>query len=797
MPFLTLPSKYQLYKQDTDSVATWLASTANYIIEIKDFVPLAKYIAAESHAVPVTFEHTIERVIKTRAQFSYQLEQHGKALDETANANHRYFIQVLEKVRDILLPLVPESKYTEKKPSNQFAALTVSGSSEESEDAPDIEWPQKAQNDKATYEAEAGGFMEHSTFALAIVIEEANDLRAQIVDVWSRYRDAHFDPVGAAMATNTATDLIRNSVQGIIPFLDRNGGLPSIIRKLYQVRCEAEGHALNHIIAKSKEGQLTYETYNVAVNTYFNAFQLVENFLDIMKSNRPPIDQDGKYKRQNVSSDRSSKSEREKLADDRALLMPFSAEVLIVNRVIGNWPLKDEFMRGMEEMDRTKQVPFYLVFAAQAFLDVTYALGGEIGRPFESMIKLNQFIDDDIKAHFEFHENLKIPTWSANNEQQLKHLQHDVKLIVKDPTRIAWKVIYAQAGATAPDMPGHQIFRMSPVLSGLFLFRFRSRYHEISKLLVNVRGSVQYCGHLYNATKQEKLLPITFFVGGETPKTPKEYERRFILQLGMSAAALPGTKGRRKNASLKSKSGPRGLQNVSRVSDMFRARYVENTGQGGITPEDVDKIISLSLFEEVGCTEDGELRMRRIQDAEKLRDKKSLQNPKKREKVKECNVSMEQLIESLAIVLQTESIEHSFPFLTMHRICWRLLRAVKKSCDPFLTEQTQIDECELPSFVGLIFQSASDPELGASGYLLLVKAAEAMNEFFAPGEANFIIREAWENKLGRPNFRIDYGNKNDGDESNSDKRDGNKNDGDSNDGSRSNRYESELFESTS
>lgn len=58
--------------------------------------------------------------------------------------------------------------------------------------------------------------------------------------------------------------------------------------------------------------------------------------------------------------------------------MPFLTEIMTVVRCVGDWPVKDEFIRGVEEMDKTKQVPFYAVFAAQVFLDITYELGPDL-----------------------------------------------------------------------------------------------------------------------------------------------------------------------------------------------------------------------------------------------------------------------------------------------------------------------------------------------------------------------------------------------------------------------------------
>jgi hypothetical protein len=141
-----LASTYDRYKKDTDSVATWLASTAKslgcpenlvsaistpttatarsgrlkgkaraaakkkaasassadqepsppgpkHVIRIRDFVPLADYIVEKAAPVPVSFMTTIDRVIATRSAFGDQLAENGRDVDETSDERHMFFVQ--------------------------------------------------------------------------------------------------------------------------------------------------------------------------------------------------------------------------------------------------------------------------------------------------------------------------------------------------------------------------------------------------------------------------------------------------------------------------------------------------------------------------------------------------------------------------------------------------------------------------------------------------------------------------------------------------------------------------------
>ncbi|KAK5626079.1 hypothetical protein RRF57_001794 [Xylaria bambusicola] len=823
MVLSALSSTYQLYKQDTDSVAAWLASTAKslgfsadlssistaagtgrlkgkaraaakkeaasrkpsssptapkHVINLKDFVPLAEYIAAKATSVPDTLRTTIDRVITVRSGFGAKLEQHGKVLSEVSDAKHQYFIRVLENVRQVLLPLmpvpkIPQDKSTDEKLSNRFAGLAVYEPSQEFLDAPVLERPAKTGDDTVIYEAETETSFEHAIFALTSVINDMNRVRAHIQWIWSNYKIGIFELAAAAIATNTAIDLVRNMMEDILPLLNRNGGLATMLRQFHVLQCLMKGWTMDVIFTESQDN-FNYDTYDVGYGTYFTTYRLLEAFIDVAQPQDLPLYKEGMFGFYDPASDRSRKTGLQKYEDDRALLMPFFTELMTAIRCVKDWPVKDEFLRGIEELDRTRQVPFYAVFAAQVFLDTTYELREDIQRPFDTMVKHTTVMDNDIKLHFEFHAKLRIDTWPATNDMLMREVQRGIKWIGKDPLREMQAKMYQRAGLPMPNNESHRLFRMSPVMSGLFLYHFRSRHREMGLAIADAWGSIQYCQHLYNALRHEKLLDDTwqdmevltanlgedsFYVGGEVPKEPRAYFSKFCLQMGTSAAAM--TKKRRKNTPLQSKSGPRGLKAASPVLSMFNARYVGNTGQVDFTPEYVSQIIQLSLFEAEGAEEDGSLTMGQIEDPKKLKEKKELKhlaNEGKRKRAKKAidngNIPLEQLIKPLVFALNAESIEYAFPYLVMHRWCWRLLRAVKDSCDSCLrqlyTPAYLENESQLPWMVGWILMAASGLEGGVSDRRPLQLAAEAVKCFCEVGTSRLICEQVLGQQMGMP-----------------------------------------------
>ena len=117
-----------------------------YIIEIKDFVPLAESISnyeKPTLAIPQAFFSTLNRVISVRNGFSELLSRHNEKPDVKSDARHSYFVGILERVREVLKPFsdsaISTSTDTVDQLANQFDALVVYEPSEDFINAPDIE----------------------------------------------------------------------------------------------------------------------------------------------------------------------------------------------------------------------------------------------------------------------------------------------------------------------------------------------------------------------------------------------------------------------------------------------------------------------------------------------------------------------------------------------------------------------------------------------------------------------------------------------------------------------------------
>lgn len=803
LPF-TLVSVYKQYKQDTDSVASWLATTAKacgypadlftsvgpvkrkkhnkkasqskYVVAIKDFVPLAHFIAASNKpvaAVPESFVETINRVITVRSSFGSTMKEHGAEPSAAADEKHSFFVGILEQVREALRPRMPaavaervraEAASTPSSSSddiwiNSFRALKVYEPSKEFLDAPDIQRPEPASlpDKNMVYEAEAAARidLEDAIFAFAMMIDDLNKIRQEVRQIWAGYRDGIFELAAAAVATNTAIDLARNLADEIDPLLRPHGGFWKVAQKFYIIVAGTKGfYSLFSMDADIGSRKFTFnpETYDVANSTLFGTYHMLDGFMAVLRPGQLPLFKPGYFGTYDPQSDRDNKSRTEKWQEDKILVMEVCTDLMTIVRTLPQWPVEDELLRGMREMDATHKLPFYLVFATQIYLDIHHLLRDQVARGLEEMAHQTNMMRNNLQSHLDFHKNLKIRTWSIANEKILTNTEKMIAWLGEDPVHQVKEREYRKNGLPlSPETQQYYLLSHSPVMAGLVLYHYRTVTYEIGLTVANAWGSIACSHHLYNALQREGLMRVSwtdmdiitthlgessFYVGGgdgAVPKNPAAYFTKFCLQMGVTAAAFGDPKKRRAGMDIESKAGPRGIKYGAPVSMIFAERYVRSGSAVQWTADQVHEILSRSEWEfkssahENGVTFVGE----KIDDTQKL---KAIRNGKKQSADERgLRLPPEKLIRSLAWALQGESVELAFPYLVVHRFCWKMLRAVKQECDSVLREKYtpayMENETELPFIVGYILMANSGAGAGPQDDRLLKSAAEILNTF--------------------------------------------------------------------
>ncbi|TEA17734.1 hypothetical protein C8034_v010026 [Colletotrichum sidae] len=745
-----------------------LDAQSPYVVAIKDFIPLAQHIAASKKPVvdvPETFARTITRVIDTRSSFGSQMDQHGLERDVKSDETHSFFVGVLEQVREILKPRMSASSAHWEKSSvsksgdalvNSFSTLTVYEPSASFIDAPDIERPVNTNDsDKTVYVSEAPSFadLEEAVFAYALMLDDLNKIRSQVRSIWRNYRAGLYELASAAVATNTAIDLSRNIIDEVIPILQPHGGVRKIASTFYITVMLSKGFSVESLgidpNQASGTGYFNYDTYDLADTMYYNVWRLLDAFSRVLTPRGIPLFKPGYYGIYDPSSNRETKSGQEKFQEDQILIMELCTELVLIARRLPTWPVEDGLLRGMKELIETRELPFSLVFAVQIYLDIHHSLREDVVRGLHEMVKSTSIIRNDVARHLEFHQNLKIRTWPASNDAVLKSMNMMIGWLGRDPIHDVKVKEYRESGTVlSADTEKYYLLRNSPVMAGLILYHYRAQLYDIGITVANAWGSMTCSAHLYNALQSERLLQDvwkdmdvamsllgqqSFFVGG-APKTAADYLKKFCWQMGTSVAAFANPKNRRAKVAIESRAGPRGIKQGAPVSSIFAERYVNGASNVEWTAEYVEKIISRSEWGEQEQPSAGiPPSVTKINDPKKPQEIRSGRQQK--QAAKDGRLSPDQLVRSLALALQSESLEFAYPYLLLHRWCWQLLRAIKERCDPLLREiftaAYMEKETELPFVVGYILLANSGVEAQRKDDRLMKAAAEAINSFLS------------------------------------------------------------------
>ncbi|CAH0045823.1 unnamed protein product [Clonostachys solani] len=808
-----LPSQlsgvYRQYKEDTDSVAAWLASTAKscgypadllaspswdapqaksnrlkgkqrkqakaagkakaapktdkYIVAIKDFLPLANFIAGRTNpsvAVPAVFSQTLTRVITLRAGYGKMRTESGAEPDSEGDEKHGYFVGVLRAVRDALRPRMSPEEATASadKPSpsssaspfeataedlgNKFAALNVDDPSQAFIDDfvnTPVERPKAQEQDPIAYTAEEQVSLHEMLFSLTLLMNDLMKIRSRIEWIWSNHRDGFFDLGAAAVATNVAVSLARGMIDEVEPMLNRyEGGAYGVLNKFFLVLGHRKGYTLDELVLDGDDN-FPYDLYELTDETYLVAYRLLLSCADVLQPSQLPLIKEGLFGHYDAKSDRTKKSGRQKFLEDQIIIMEMFTEFITVIRCVPGYPAEDEVLRGMRVLEKTKTVPFSLVFAVQILLDINHTMRDATRSSFNIMVQQTSAVETHLKSYLEYHKNLRIDNWPTSNDMALKQFIQRIQWMGSDPVhKVKSKFMKSMGVPVSPQMELHRILIYSPVLAGLYLYRTRYEMWDAGIAIANAWGSISYTAHLYNALRHQNLVEglwpdmdltlsllgeSSVWVGGERPVGIGDCFQKFCLQMGVTASAFT-TKRRKKIGTLHSRAGPQGIKDGCPVSSKFTAEFISgHESELNWTPEMVQDILarSRSLVEEPS---DNRIIMSQLDDPVKGKGKGQ-------QKDKTDMPTAEELVKALVLALHFESLEMAFPYTLMHRWCWNLLRQVKNECDPLLRElytPAYLErENQLPWIIGYILMAASGIDGGVQDGRLLEAAADVFN----------------------------------------------------------------------
>ncbi|SCN72209.1 uncharacterized protein FFB20_04136 [Fusarium fujikuroi] len=452
-----LVSVYRKYKKHTNSIASWLASTAKecgypadllsnppapkqpaprlkgkaraeakkkakvapqestpqnegprYIIEIKDFVPLAECISAYKKpalSVPRTFFSTLNRVIEARTGFSIELAASNQKRDDNSDARHSYF------------------------------EVEVYHLSEKFLNAKDIERPGPANNDDVIYEADAGDSVDEAFFAYKLLCEDLNDIRTFITYTWEMHIEAEeggdsIDPGMMAVVTNTAIEFGSTLAEDVKPLLEKHGGIKAMADDLmsgFLIDQEVDMNKFREQVAK---GSVNEKVYAVMSHCCYHTRLSIETLAQVPWKGSVGIYPDGTFSVLDPDTGWEDKSMSQRLTEEQVILAELWTEAMALVYQVPDYPFSDEFIGGVKEFEETKQVPFSVIFAGQVILDVYKVIGSYAESSVDTLLKRITNMNEELKAHIEFQKDIKSPHWSSRDRrrrhrmQRVKYLDH-------------------------------------------------------------------------------------------------------------------------------------------------------------------------------------------------------------------------------------------------------------------------------------------------------------------------------------------------------------------------------------
>ncbi|KAI4174355.1 MAG: hypothetical protein LQ346_008245 [Caloplaca aetnensis] len=834
-----LQSSYKKYKQDTDIVATWLAAKAQelgysvdskdghntastsgrlkgkarkqekeksaqsasnptvqpcYVVKIKDFVPLAEFLAGYTKPiikVPLALVKALDRAIELRTQHteyarkSTSRDDKAKQLD--ADTNHSYFLGVLGRVREVLRPRMTAAMAEgpwlpqhakrdvaaesldgkeEEEITNRFQMLDLEEPSQAFLDAPGVSAkPQVQLPVRPSYVAEVDQSLEEKLMASFCLFEDIGEIRAYVRHIWVQYKHCRLDLVSAAITTNTAICLIRDMEDDFVRRFTAPAattGFRDTVQLLFQLQCCVRGQ--NPEEPELAGDPMNFKVYDLAEEYLVTTWQLMTELWDTLKPSiltiYQPTDGDRDWQ-----DDWDKMTPREKFREDHWNLMEGLSD-LIQLATKGQRPLaEDEIIRGLRDVAGKDEndIPISLVFALRCFLDIQHTMTrAGVGRGYEQLKRTAFAMKASLTETLNLHASLKLPrfpndtlaafntmygaieTWVVQDNilEQRKKISNDPRILNAEP---------------------HALLRHNPLLCGLYEFALKARFQELSISFVNNWKSIVTVSHLYNALRQEKLLGRpwkdmeiaimfqgceAFFVGNK-PSNLEQYERRFMLRVGISSAAYASN--RRTNVDplrTKKKKGSKLLEGMSPVWKLFAGRYLNNGRSLLLTPQSIKPIIEAKMAKKnMESASGSDPRSTRAKQGPEVAANKSGKAVKSRDDDKRTSASISAVnfLEDIAVALSAEACEFSLDYLDLHRTCWRLLEHVHKRCESALLEifgpfpgEKFIFLALLP---GYIFSSATKRSLiGAvrqrtakpSNHVFRL-AAEAIEEFFKDG----------------------------------------------------------------
>ncbi|KAF5602242.1 diaminopropionate ammonia-lyase [Fusarium pseudocircinatum] len=643
---VTAPGRY---KEDTNSVAGWLASTAKaygykpqsnetqtsssgrlkgnarkkakqkaaesnqetgqkYTVAIKDFVPMAEHIAAQTEPriqVPGSFATTIDRVIYERPFFRRLLAEQGVEVDETADQNHAYF-----PAKDKSPQLNTPSSLAQN-----FGQLTVEEPSREFLNAPEVERPKQMAQDNTTYEVEEQDTLDDALTVWHLLMVDARKIRDRIAWVWKAYRDGKLDITVAGVATDTGIHMLGILEEQSRLNLHQHGGCLKVFKAYFSSVASQRGYSMQDI-NDCWNGSCDHVQLSELFNTTFSqALTIVEQLVKVFSS---PNDMALNHteminKLKACWSVPGSYSTTLKLSVDQLMATQFwNASLVHIAK---------------------REILFTTAFAIQVQLDIFQLLQDDL---FQSCLQAQTHLKN-------MRDQLRVVITNLSSSGSPRSSRSSIRWLTPTFKRFDSIAGYykSENGQKKQSEGLFAIFEIMPAFSGLYLFQ--SRELVARQAMSFSKDVMTIMAHAYNAMTQLGILKVQwpdmealekcfeerdlFFAG--KPVNLEDFTRHLLLTHGAPLSAMRAKKmwAKRKPPRQFFKAFFEKAPGTAPVSSMFTEIVVKSGILQDLSWDDLDYSISASFYKEM-VNDEGIHKLVSLDMAEKKKLKERMGKPK-------------------------------------------------------------------------------------------------------------------------------------------------------------------------
>ncbi|KAH7128876.1 hypothetical protein EDB81DRAFT_808444 [Dactylonectria macrodidyma] len=741
--------------------ASFSPPKVKHVLAIRDFVPLAEFIAGQvtatqteadqSPGIPSSLMTALERTIRVRKSFSARLNKVQQNLSNQPDASHAHFVSVLERVCHVLrqcavgsgdtsetAPLDAATKAVrngstkrDKPPGyNIFDLLEVFEPSDDFSTEPDVVAPAPSSLPiDLEYTPEYNEDSEaECIFAFTALLKDLFSLREEIRDLWQNYSSGKLDLAATAVGVNMALELARSMEEEMAPLLKKHGGAIALLPKIFDGVCQSLG--INPLKKELPSDDMNFACYDIGASFLWN----VASLLDAIRITAPRGSQamprytgsHGWFDAQTAHLE--TMTNRERWAQDKAALLEVVPDLDMLFELKGV-QVHDEFARGFQIMFKTQQVPLWLCFAAQNYLDTLRLLGPDVKKPLEEFYYFNESMASVVDRAAKVKH-------SDDVDKELDNLCH-MASVTKNGVDIFTayrKALYHGSGYESENWTSSFLLH-NPVFCGLWIHYGRVRMHQTGAKYHAKPGAVLHSVQLYTAIQQQQQLqnsasvlewpeadnlvaiqgPEAFFVGREPPASPQAYLKNYCMCRGISPANwLAATKRRKakmgKTPLLTSGAGTRRLR-LSAPASLWCAKRTEKLATADPTRRAWNAEAVQQILEACGWSK-GREEDKEGDEASGIGESRAEVaahvNTKAKTKGKAKSIlTASQLVHEVAHVIHTEVPDLTFDYFAIHGTAQRLLEELREQADYIGLPSVAWPMTDVADFAGVIFATAA------------------------------------------------------------------------------------------